>query len=191
MKKKYLRNVFSQKRKALEPSEYEKRNHHLRAYLLNGFNFSKINYLHTFLPIKANNEVDTWAIMEDLNRNFDHIQWVVPKCNPDSVSMNHYLYDDEVKIEVNKWGIPEPVDGNLVEPDALDMVLVPLLTFDLEGNRVGYGKGFYDRFLAQCRQDTVKTGLSLDMPTDKIEDINDFDIPIDKAVTPYGIWTFY
>lgn len=70
------------------------------------------------------------------------------------------------------------------------MVLIPLLAFDKNGYRVGYGKGFYDRFLAECRPDVVKVGLSVFEPIDEITDLNEFDIKMDFCITPNRVWQF-
>ena len=70
------------------------------------------------------------------------------------------------------------------------MVFVPLLVFDQQGHRVGYGMGYYDRFLVQCSETTLKVGLSFFDPVSKIEDIKTHDIALDFALTPEGIFTF-
>lgn len=72
----------------------------------------------------------------------------------------------------------------------LDAVLVPLIAFDARGFRVGYGKGFYDRFLKTCRADCLKIGLSLFPPVEKIADTADFDVKLDACATPEKIWRF-
>ena len=88
------------------------------------------------------------------------------------------------------WGIPEPVGGIVVKPTDFDIVLLPLLTFDLNGNRVGYGKGFYDRYLVNCRPDCLKIGISLFEPVDLIEEVESHDIPLDIAICPAKLYDF-
>lgn len=90
----------------------------------------------------------------------------------------------------SEWGIPEPLGGSVLEPTDLDIVLIPLLAFDLAGNRVGYGKGFYDRYLLQCRPDCLKIGISLFDPIDRIEDVESHDIPLDIAICPAQMYDF-
>lgn len=70
----------------------------------------------------------------------------------------------------------------------IDIVFIPLLIFDKEYNRVGYGYGFYDKFLINCRVDVIKIGLSLLEPISRIIDINMDDIPLDIVVTPNKIY---
>ena len=78
----------------------------------------------------------------------------------------------------------------LIDEKEIDLVLVPLLCFDKKGFRVGYGKGFYDRFLSKCRSDVLKIGLSYFKPVEKIEDVRDFDVALDYCITPKGVWHF-
>ena len=70
------------------------------------------------------------------------------------------------------------------------MILVPLLAYDLQGNRVGYGKGFYDRFLAKCNANVQKVGLSYFEPLDSIGDAESFDIKLNSCISPEKIWIF-
>jgi 5-formyltetrahydrofolate cyclo-ligase len=104
--------------------------------------------------------------------------------------MSHYLLTDSTKIKKNKWNIPEPIDGISITPEQVDVVFIPLLAFDTLGNRVGYGKGFYDKFLATCRPETIKIGLSFFEGTEGIIDVFENDISLDYCVTPKSIYTF-
>lgn len=88
------------------------------------------------------------------------------------------------------WGIPEPVGGVVLKPSDFDIVLIPLLAFDLAGNRVGYGKGFYDRYLLQCRPDCLKIGISIFDPVALIEDIESYDISLDIVICPAQLYDF-
>ena len=88
------------------------------------------------------------------------------------------------------WGITEPVGGTVVKPTDFDIVLIPLLAFDKNGHRVGYGRGFYDRYLVKCRPDCLKIGISLFDPVDLIEEVESFDIPLDIAICPAKLYDF-
>ncbi|HMT07236.1 MAG TPA: 5-formyltetrahydrofolate cyclo-ligase, partial [Pyrinomonadaceae bacterium] len=90
----------------------------------------------------------------------------------------------------SSFGIREPQTGNVVPLADIDCVLVPLLAFDMFGERVGYGGGFYDRFLSECRPDCLKTGLSLFPPVDLISDTNENDIKLDMVITPDAVFEF-
>ena len=104
--------------------------------------------------------------------------------------MQHILLTDNTKLKANSWGVPEPLDGIEVPTQKIDLVFLPLLAFDENGNRVGYGKGFYDNFLRECKEDVVKVGLSLFTAEKEITDVNGNDIPLDYCVTPEKIYSF-
>ena len=105
-------------------------------------------YFHTFLSIQENKEVDTLPLITMLQGKDKHV--VVPKVIGDN-SMENFLLTDSTVLRKNKWNIPEPEDGIPIPEEKIDVVFIPLLAFDLQGNRVGYGKGFYDTFLSKCK----------------------------------------
>jgi 5-formyltetrahydrofolate cyclo-ligase len=100
------------------------------------------------------------------------------------------LVNDETLFELNQYGIEEPLNGVDVEPSAIDMVIVPLLCFDKNGYRVGYGKGYYDRLLKRCRKDCIKIGFSYFDPVEMIEDIHADDVKLDYCITHERIFSF-
>ena len=104
--------------------------------------------------------------------------------------MIHYLLTDNTRIAKNEYNIPEPVDGIEVPSKKIEVVFVPLLAYDKKGNRVGYGKGFYDKFLLDCKPDVIKIGLSFFEPEELITDIFEGDVQLDYCVTPNGIHSF-
>jgi 5-formyltetrahydrofolate cyclo-ligase len=119
-----------------------------------------ISVLHRYLPAINKNEVDTEPIADLLRfRNPGMIE-VVPRVNTGSNILQHYIFHENTILKLNQWGIPEPESEDEIMPEEIDMVLIPLLAFDESGHRVGYGKGFYDRFLSLCRPNCIKAGLS-------------------------------
>jgi 5-formyltetrahydrofolate cyclo-ligase len=104
--------------------------------------------------------------------------------------MKHFLVDEHTVFQDNQYGIPEPTAGIEVTSDMIDVVFVPLLAFDKKGNRVGYGKGYYDRFLAGCRNDVITIGLSFFPPVLSIDDIDFFDKKLDFCITPECVYAF-
>lgn len=145
-------------------------------------------YFHLFLPIEKQKEINTEFILQILAGRDKEI--VISKSNFEDLSMQHYLLTDNTKIKVNDYGIPEPEDGIEVPTSKIDVVFVPLLAYDKKGNRVGYGKGFYDKFLSECKADVVKIGLSYFDPEDVIEDVLETDIKLDYCITPFGVIKF-
>lgn len=146
--------------------------------------------MHVFLPIEKQNEVDTLSIVQEMWIRMPKVKIVISKSNFDTMEMDSYLYTKGTILKENKWGIPEPVEAELFNEQDIDMVLVPLVAFDNEGHRVGYGKGFYDRFLKKCRPDTIKVGMSLEPPVEKITDTSEHDVMLDYCVTPREVYHF-
>ena len=145
-------------------------------------------YFHLFLPIEKQKEINTEFILQILAGRDKEI--VISKSNFEDLSMTHYLLTDNTKIKVNTYGIPEPEDGIEVPTSKIDVVFVPLLAYDKKGNRVGYGKGFYDKFLGECKAETIKIGLSYFDPEEFIDNLLDTDIKLDYCITPFGIIKF-
>jgi len=145
-------------------------------------------YYHVFLPIEEQNEVNTEYVLHLLSGKDKEI--VVSKSDFDTRGMTHFLLTDNTKIKKNEYNIPEPVNGLPVPSATIDVVFVPLLAFDLSGNRVGYGKGFYDKFLAECKPETIKIGLSFFEAENQIEDVFESDVKLDSCVTPEKVYSF-
>lgn len=145
-------------------------------------------YFHLFLPIEAQKEINTEFLLQVLAGRDKEV--VIAKSNFETLKMTHYLLTDNTKIKNNDYGIPEPVDGLEVPASKIDVVFVPLLAYDKNGNRVGYGKGFYDQFLSECKEDVIKIGLSYFDPEESIDDVIESDIRLDYCITPFGVIEF-
>lgn len=145
-------------------------------------------YYHVFLPIEEQKEVNTEYVLHLLSGKDKEI--VVSKSDFDTRGMTHFLLTDNTKIKKNEYNIPEPVNGLPVPSATIDVVFVPLLAFDLSGNRVGYGKGFYDKFLAECKPETIKIGLSFFEAETEIGDVFESDVKLDYCVTPEKVYNF-
>lgn len=193
MQKQDLRREFLQKRKALTETEVEGFSRKIHDWFFRSIPVHAYATIHTFLPIKRNNEIDTWLIINTLQKDFA-TDIVIPKSHDDG-TMSHYLLTKDTVFEENKWKIPEPISNIQAErrphpSSSIDLVLIPLLCFDKKGYRVGYGKGYYDRFLAECRPDVMKIGLSIFEPVEQIKDVDAYDIRLDYCITPNKIWSF-
>ena len=186
MDKAALRKEFLQKRLVLTQNEVEKKSLLITEKTVHLLKDKSFQTIHTFLPQRNKNEVDTWKIISKLRISFPHVDIIVPYVIPSTREMEHYLLTEETLLIENRWGIPEPdpLTEKRVSTKILDIILIPLLAFDKAGYRVGYGGGFYDRFLIQCRSNTFKIGLSLFEPVGQIEDLNQFDIKMDACITP-------
>lgn len=147
-----------------------------------------LSFYHIFLAIEEQKEVNTDYILNILSGKDKNI--LISKSDFETGNMSHFLLTDNTVIKKNKYNIPEPVDGIEIPNDKIDVVFIPLLAFDKQGNRVGYGKGFYDKFLSQCKTETIKIGLSFFEPESEVSDVFDGDIGMDYCVTPKQIFKF-
>jgi 5-formyltetrahydrofolate cyclo-ligase len=146
------------------------------------------NYFHIFLSITEHKEVNTEYILHLLAGKDKEI--IISKSNFENREMTHFLLTDNTKIKKNQYNIPEPIDGIEVPTHKIDVVFVPLLAFDKSGHRAGYGKGFYDKFLKECKPETIKIGFSLFEAEEKIEDVFENDVKLDYCVTPNQVYEF-
>ena len=186
MYKKALRKDYKQKRRALSDSLIEEASLSIANKLLE-MPIWHFFYYHIFLSISKNNEVKTEPILSILLGKDKNI--IIPKVGTKG-DLQNYLLTDGTTIKKNRFGIPEPVEGLIVEEKTLDVVFVPLLAFDQVGNRVGYGGGYYDRFLKKCRPDTLKIGLSFFEAESQIIDVDNQDVPLDYCITPNKVYSF-
>lgn len=189
MLKAELRKIYLARQKSLLPQERNERNRQIADRFFQNFDLTKINFLHVFLSIERFNEIDTSLIIEKIRREFPHVELVVPRVNWQTNELENLEFKPETELIQSSWQIYEPVHNELVETEKIDLVLVPLLCFDRKGSRVGYGKGFYDRFLKNCRPDCLKIGLSYFAPVAEISDAQAFDVKLDFCVTPEKIFT--
>ena len=192
MTKSELRPTFLQRQRSLSPADAERLSQAIRHLFFETFALPlrRFQTIHCFLPIVKNREINTWLIIRQLQRDFPLLDIAVPKTDPLTNTVTSHLLDGETVLTDNRWGVPEPQNGPSITPYDVDLVLVPLLAYDQAGHRVGYGKGFYDRFLAQCRPDAPKIGLSYFEPVSEITDANGFDVALDACVTPGKVWKF-
>lgn len=190
MTKSELRKSYLAKRVELSPSEAALMSSAIAERFFAEIDLEKVRALHTFIRIRKFNEVDTSVIYYRLWRDHPEIQTVAPALDPSDGELKNIAFSAASEFEENTWGIREPVGQERIEPAKIDLVVVPLLCFDLRGFRVGYGKGFYDRFLAKCRPDCKKVGLSFFPPVERIDDVYEGDVALDCCVTAEGLYTF-
>ena len=190
MTKVQLRRTCRAKQRGLPPDERDIRSSKIAYNFFQTFGLQRVSFLHCFIPIEKYNEVDTTPIFIGLWRRFPHITTVVPRVNFQTGEMDSVTYSLNSELVKNAWEIREPAGSELVPASMIDLVVVPGLAFDRDGHRVGYGKGFYDRFLGKCRPDCIKVGLSFFDPVEVIEDAHGGDIRLDYLVTPKTVLAF-
>lgn len=182
-----LRQIYLTKQKSLSESERNEKSQQIAEQFFTKFSLKKVQNLHLFLSIEKNGEVATKFIYERLGQDFPNIQTFVPRVRGES--LEHLAFIANTEFSVNNWQITEPIGNDLVDEKLFDVVIVPLLCFDGRGYRVGYGKGFYDKFLVKCREDCLKIGVSFSPPVEEFE-INEFDMKLDYCLTPNHVWKF-
>jgi 5-formyltetrahydrofolate cyclo-ligase len=187
MLKKELRQKYKALRNQLSESDLEEMSLAIANKVL-AIPIWEKTYFHIFLPITEHKEVNTEFILHLLSGKDKEI--VVSKSDFETRTMTHFLLTDNTKIKKNEYNIPEPFDGLEVPTNKIDVVFVPLFAFDKTGHRAGYGKGFYDKFLKECKPETIKIGLSFFEAEDKIEDVFESDVKLDYCVTPNGVYQF-
>ncbi|MBS1490067.1 MAG: 5-formyltetrahydrofolate cyclo-ligase [Bacteroidetes bacterium] len=188
MTKQNIRPLFLAKRKALSVADQTLLSRKLTENFFSFLNVSSIQTVHLFLPMQTKNEPDTWLIISRLQKEFPQIKISIPKVEKEKLVS--FYFEGTHQVALNKWGIPEPALGVITPSEKIDWVIVPLLAFDKRGHRVGYGKGFYDRFLKECRPDCQKIGLSFFDPVNEISDAAEHDEKLTCCITPQKLYTF-
>ena len=189
MLKKEARKIYKQKRKEISHAQKEKWDD-LLLIQFQKLNLPFIKTVFSYLAMESQNEIDTTNITSYLNFINPELKIAYPVCNFDDCTLNAIVAGNDEDFTLNRFGTLEPVGKEEILPKEIDLVIVPLLCFDDEGYRVGYGKGFYDKFLSVCRDDVIKVGLSYFEPIEKITDRDNFDIPLSYCVTPQTIYQF-
>lgn len=187
MNKKDLRQQYKAKRSALSETDIDEKSM-LIANRLIALPIWDKTYFHIFLPIEQHHEVNTEFVLHLLSGKDKEV--VLSRSDFETREMTHFLLTENTKIKKNDYGIPEPVNGLEVPVKNIEVVFVPLLAFDIQGNRVGYGKGFYDKFLAECQPETIKIGLSFFDAVDAVHDVFESDIKLDYCITPGQTYQF-
>lgn len=186
MKKSELRKIYLEKRKFLSDADIFQWSNDIFKNFIHYFKPSSGQKVHVFIPIQKFKEIDTQLFIKYfLSRN---IRVFVPKVV--STELISVEISADTKYETNNWGISEPVsneDSGILD---FDFVITPLLYCDSKGNRVGYGKGFYDGFFESVPADTKKIGVNYFNPDENIDDVWEYDIPLDYLVTPDEVLSF-
>lgn len=192
MNKAALRNLYQQKRAELTTDQIQEFSSGIAEQFFELLSDKSVDFLHVFLPITTGKEVDTWLIINEFLQKKKEVTIVLPRIINGTKELEHFAYNPAIPLVENRWAIPEPdpEKSKQILPEQLDVVLIPLLCFDSSGYRVGYGGGYYDRFLAKCKPDVLKVGLSFFEPESSIDDIDEYDVAMDYCVTPNSIYNF-
>lgn len=186
MKKSEIRKIYLKKRKNLSQDEVFLLSERIFENFINFFKPVSNQKVHIFVPIEKFKEINTQIFIDYfLSRN---IKVFVPKI-VDTKLISVEIFSD-TQFETNNWGISEPVSNEDSEVLDFDFVITPLLYCDFRGNRVGYGKGFYDQFFENISKNSKKIGVNYFNPDDIIDDVWENDIPLDYLVTATDVLSF-
>lgn len=188
MNKETFRKVYKEKRAAITAAQKSK----MEDLIL--IQFQKLNIeiptlIMTYAPIEKMNEFDPQLITDYCYFKNPNQILFYPVVHPSSADMISVVVSDDTVFELNKFGIPQPIDTMPMFPEEIELIFVPLLAFDLNGHRVGYGKGYYDRFLKQCTK-AIKIGFSFFEPEQVIEGTDQNDVKLDYCISPKKIYSF-
>lgn len=186
MTKASLRKIYLEKRKHLTPAEVAFLSAKIFQNFIHRFDLTKDSKVHTFQSISKFNEVDTSLLIQHLFEIGARV--FVPKMSGAELLAIEITADSEMAL--NSWGIPEPISNDDAAVQHYNYVITPLLYCDRQGNRVGYGKGFYDGFFAGVSPESQKVGVGFFAPEGPVEDLNPLDVALDHLVTPDEVLSF-
>lgn len=151
---------------------------------IQNFNFSNCA-IHVFLPILKKNEPDINPLIKHFFSNHNRLFTSVVS----NEKLIHTQIFSDTEYDNDNFGIPVPKKITETSNQLFDVILVPLLYCDLNGNRVGYGKGYYDKFMIS-QPTSYKIGIGLFTPEFDIEDIESHDVKITQLIGPDFVYNF-
>lgn len=189
MTKKEIRKQYLATRIQLAPDQCRKSTEAVLRHFRQ-LSFPELRYFLSYYPLTDRNEFDVEHCEKYLTQIYPEAKccWPIMKANGNE--MEARTVDKDRMLVKNQYNILEPLHGDPVDAANIDLVFVPLLAFDQQGYRVGYGKGFYDRFLKTCRKDILTIGFSFFDPVEQIDDLNEFDVPLMLCITPTRVYEF-
>lgn len=182
-----LRTCYKKKRLELTPAELLQANGRIFEQFQK-IDFSECNLIHLYTPIAKWNEPDTVLLR-------DFLYAIGKRCATgivveNTTEMQQVEIFPDTQFRKNNWDIPEPVAAKIIAVSEIDLVVVPLLCCDKEGNRVGYGKGFYDVFLRQCKPNVQAIGLSFFEPLQQVISAEAHDVKLSGLLSPNQFYRF-
>lgn len=188
MTKSAIRKLYKQKRKELSAGVKEKFED-LMLIQFQSLHLEVPDMIMTYSPIEALNEFNPILIEEYCFFKNPAATLVYPVTDKENQTLHAVAVKEDTFFELNEYDIEEPINGKETSPEALGLMIVPLLAFNETGYRVGYGKGYYDSFIKKCRPNMIKIGFSF-FDAVAIDDITEFDEKMDYCITPDRIYQF-
>ncbi|NLV75758.1 MAG: 5-formyltetrahydrofolate cyclo-ligase [Tissierellia bacterium] len=182
MDKKSIRKEIMEKRSKLTWEIIKEKSHIIEERLFNLEEYQKSNFIFSFISFK--DEVHTHEIIKNSLNMGKRIGVPVTVIKPRKLLVSE-LKDFEKELEIGYYGIltPKKEYQRILSPNIVDLVLVPGVAFDVEGYRVGYGGGYYDRFFSSLKKDVIKIGLCYDLQILSQVPRDPYDIPVDLIIS--------
>jgi len=182
--KKRLRKAMKAERLALAKEEWQSRSARIVQNILAFEKFQQAKVVHGFIPDEHRHEVNLIPLLEWIISNQKKLLVpVVEEGELISVELTSFNH-----LEKNSFGVREPVAHvpSSLESE-IDLVLVPLLAVDSKGNRLGYGKGYYDRFFKRLNSQAFKLGVAFEFQMLSHVPATESDVRLDAVVTESGM----
>jgi 5-formyltetrahydrofolate cyclo-ligase len=177
--KQHFRSHYLEIRKNLSTDFVTENSKVIMEQVLNSEEFKQADLVHCYVSMPQNNEVSTHHFIRDCFKKNKSI--AVPKIGKGG-ELKHLSLASFDDLRKNRWGVLEPNTGKERTPGSFSLIIVPVVAGDPFRNRIGYGKGYYDRFLA--KSDAVKMGVLFDCQLHKTRLPSEpFDIPLDILIT--------
>ncbi|WP_138429485.1 5-formyltetrahydrofolate cyclo-ligase [Fodinibius saliphilus] len=177
--KEELRSRLLEARESITAKAFSHGSKHIIGSLKDKPAFLEADVIHCYVSMNSRGEVDTHHLLKELLNSDKDV--IVPISNFADHTLSHIRLDSFDQLKENKWGVLEPDEGEEVSIDQVDLVVVPMVGGDECANRIGYGKGFYDRFLKDVS--ALKIGLCFEQNIVPKLPVEEFDIPLDHIIT--------
>jgi 5-formyltetrahydrofolate cyclo-ligase len=141
--------------------------------------FRKAKNVMFYIALKG--EVNTEEMIKEAKKQGKTV--TVPVCCRDSFTLRPCILDDHAKLKLGPYGVHEPVEEKCIRPPDLDLIIVPGLAFDKSGNRLGRGKGYYDRFLSKLPSEIPSIGLAFDFQILSSVPTTEHDVSVTRVIS--------
>ncbi len=188
MTKAAIRTLYKQKRNELSALVKE-RLEDLMLIQFQSLHLTIPDRVMTYSPIDSLNEYNPVLIEEYCFFKNPATTLVYPVADFKNNLLKPFAVKEDTLFEINEYDIEEPIDGEEILPNTIGLMIIPLLAFNEEGYRVGYGKGFYDKFISECSPNLLKIGFSY-FDAIVINDTNKLDKKMNFCITPERVFEF-
>lgn len=182
-KKERLREQLLNQRESIPQEKYRLASDSIIRRLQEQSEYSAVKTVHCYVSMNGRREVDTHGLIKKMLSGDKRV--IVPVTDFNEYTLSHVNLTSFDMLETNKWGVLEPPSGEEISADEMELVIVPMVGADEQGNRIGYGKGFYDRFLKEVN--CPKVGLIFEQNVVEEVPSGKYDIPLDKIITEHRV----